>query len=60
VVYTTVSEAIATSLLRKYDVKLIYLSDDTKDTYKIDSLKYAKRSKCFDSLRGGRYYVFKC
>ncbi|MBI2148042.1 hypothetical protein HYU23_00015 [Candidatus Woesearchaeota archaeon] len=60
VVYTTVSEAIATNLIRKYNINLIYLSDDTKNAYNIDNLKYAKDSACFESIREGRYYVFKC
>lgn len=60
IIYTTVSEAIATGLIKKYSIKVIYLSDQTRDIYKIDGLKYAESSPCFDKLRNGRYYVFKC
>ena len=59
-IYTTVSEAIAVNLIKKYGITLIYLSDETKDTYSIDNLKYAENSNCFTPFREATYYVFKC
>ena len=60
IIYSTVSEAVATNLIKKYNISVVYISDETKDKYKIDRLNYAETSTCFDSVREGRYYVFKC
>ncbi len=60
VLYTTVSEAIAMNLIKKYNISVIYVSDDTIDNYNITGLRYANGSSCFESLRRGTYYVVKC
>ena len=70
IIYTTVSDAIALNLLHKYNVSVIYFSDDTRRAYGIYELAYAERSfdknqliegsKCFDSSKRGTYYVLKC
>ena len=71
--YTTVSEAIALNLIHKYNVTVIYLSDESRREYNLVDLAYAekffgsddkqltKASKCFD-LAGGEenYYVVEC
>ncbi len=70
VVFTTVSEAAAMKVLRKYDVDVIYLSDDARRKYGIINLAYGEKlfnsgeepvepSRCFD-LRGGSFYVVEC
>ncbi len=71
VVYTTISEAIALNILKKYDVDVIYLSDDTRRQYNLLELSYAEKefqleeditkgSSCFEVKRRGTYYVVKC
>lgn len=59
-IYTTASEAVAMSLIKKYNINVIYLSYDTRELYNITKLRYAEGSKCFESLRENRYYVVKC
>ena len=60
IIYSTVSEAVAKQLISKYDIDIIYVSDQTRDLYDIQNLTYAENSACFESVRGGTYYVVKC
>ena len=67
VIYRTVSEAIALKLIHKYDIDVVYLSDDTRRKYEILELAYAGKafdfgepdiiedSECFRTVRRGTY-----
>ncbi len=59
-IYTTVSEAVALQLLKKYDIKVIYVSYDTLARYNLTTLNYVTGSSCFISFREGKYYVVNC
>lgn len=59
-IYTTFSEAKVLELLRKYNINIIYLSEDTKKIYNIDNLSYVKGSSCFRNIREGRIYAVLC
>ncbi len=47
VIYGSGSEYKALELLRKYKVDYIFLSEKSKNKYKIDDLKYSEDEKCF-------------
>jgi hypothetical protein len=59
-IYTTISSAVALEYIKKYDIKVIYISDDTRNIYNISNLSYASNDRCFRSVRGNRYYVVNC
>ncbi len=70
IVYTTVSEAVALKTLNKYDVDVIYMSDNTRRRYGVINLAYGEKlfsmgdelveaGRCFD-LRRNSFYVVKC
>ena len=56
--YTTFTEAKALEIIRRYNIKIIYLSEDTEKIYEIKDLNFVKGSKCFDWREN--FYVFKC
>ena len=58
VFYTTFSEAKILELLKKYNIKVIYFSEDTKQFYFVRHLKYTKDNKCF--RQEGNFYVVEC
>ncbi len=60
IIYSTVSEAAAMGLIKKYNISTIYLSDATKFKYDIQGLVYADSSPCFENFREGKFYVVKC
>ena len=60
IIYTSFSEAKVLELLKKYNINIIYFSDDTKSIYGIQSISYLKGSRCFNDIRGGRIYAVKC
>ncbi|HLC58841.1 MAG TPA: DUF6541 family protein [Candidatus Nanoarchaeia archaeon] len=59
-IYTTYSDAIALDLIEKYNISAIYVSDRTKDVYKIKNLKYASSSVCFKSESRETFYYVEC
>ena len=56
--YTTFTEAKALEIIRRYNIKVIYLSDETQKIYGIKDLNFVKGSNCFDWRL--KFYVFKC
>ena len=56
--YTGLSEAKALEIIKKYNVGIIYLSEDTKKLYNINDLRYTKGSSCF--TKEGNFYVVEC
>ncbi len=57
-VYTTFTEAKILEILKKYNIKVIYFSEDTKQYYFVRHLKYTKDSECFRGA--GNFYVVEC
>jgi len=58
-IYNLNSEAIALKLLNKYNVDIIYLSDNTQTLYNVGEMDYLTNKDCFKKLRG-RIYEVKC
>jgi hypothetical protein len=56
--YKAASIGFAAEIIKKYDIDIIYLSDQTKDLYNINTLYYADNSDCF--VKDGNFYVYKC
>jgi len=62
-IYFTWSEASALDLLSKYDVDYIYLSQRTKNFYKIDNIIYTSNKVCFEKVKENEkteIYKVKC
>lgn len=57
--YTTNSEAIALDILHKYDIDIIYISDNTGKIYGKTDLEYLKNKNCFNEIKW-RIYEIKC
>lgn len=57
-VYNTAFDSIALKLIKKYDIKIIYLSGETKKLYNIEELKYGGNRECFSYE--GDYYEIVC
>jgi len=56
IIYSTGSEAIALKLLKNYNVKYIYFSDNAQKLYE-DKLKYVEDKIYFKKVRGRIYEV---
>jgi len=57
-IYSSFTEARVLELIKKYNIKIIYLSEDTEKLYGIKDLNFVKGSNCFDWE--AKFYVFKC
>ncbi len=71
IAFSTLSEALALNVLNKYNIDVIYLSDDSRREYNIVELSYAEKSfefeesaakgsRCFEVKRRGTFYVVEC
>src|SRR3989344_4284294 len=59
VIYTTFTESVAMELIKKYNIKVIYLSPETQEIYGVDKLIYSHNSECFQQ-RGDYFYIVNC
>ncbi len=58
-IYTTFTGSVALELIKKYNINLVYLSDETRTIYNMQKLVYAEDNPCFKKL-GDEFYVIKC
>jgi asparagine N-glycosylation enzyme membrane subunit Stt3 len=58
-IFSTVLGVEAAELMERYDANVILLSPETKEKFRISTLRYAERSKCFSqTFSEGGYVVF--